>query len=381
MIYIKNAKIVLEDGILSNGVIVVEKDRIVAVGRETDVCVSDEAKIIDANGSYVGPGFVDIHVHGGGGAFFAEDPETATAHFLAHGETTILPTFYTTMDKNAFVSGTERVQSLMKKGGLGGAIAGFYMEGPYLNPKYGASAALNQWVGEIKESDYKEVVDKAGKDVKVWVIAPEREGIEDFMSYAKKVNPNVRFSVGHSEATPKEVERVKKYGVCLLTHCTNATNSKSALWGTRGCGPDEACFLDDEMYAEMICDSLGIHVNPDMQRLIIKIKGWDKLVLISDGFVSDYESKESLRYVADLSFDENGDLSGSKLTLDVACRNLIKHTGCSIVQAFAAASKNPAKAVGLENEVGTIEKSKKANLVFVDDEFNVQKVLLNGEFV
>ncbi len=381
MMYIKNAKVVLEKAILSDGVIVVQDGKIINVGKKSDISIPVGAEVIDTNGAYVGPGFVDIHVHGGGGATFSENPEKATEHFLSHGETTILPTFYCTMNKDAFLQATEKVQAFMKQGGTATAVAGFYMEGPYLSPKYGASAAFNQWAGEIKESDYKEVVDKAGKDVKVWVVAPEREGIEPFMAYAKQVNPSVRFSVGHSEANFEEIESVKKYGVCLLTHCMNATGRVSSWKGTRACGPDEACFLDDDMYAELICDSLGVHVNPDLQRLIIKIKGWDKLILISDSFVSDYAPQKGLEHVTDVCFDENGDLSGSKLTMNVACRNLIKHTGCSMVQAFWAASRNPARVLGLEDEIGTIEKGKKANLVFVDCDFNVEKVMLNGKFI
>lgn len=381
MICIKNAKVVLENGILFDGVILVEKDRIVKVGDAKDVIVPENAEMIDAEGAYVGPGFVDIHVHGGGGAMFQDDPQKAAEHFLAHGETTQLATLYYTLTKEEFLKAIQRIRVARQENGAAKAIGGFYMEGPYMNPKYGASATLNQWQNEIQEEDFRELVDFAGDDVKVWVVAPERKGIEGFMAYAKKINPNVVFSVGHSEATPTQVEKVKKYGLRLTTHCMDATGRVTVWAGTRSCGPDEACFLDDTMYAEMICDSLGVHVNPELQRLMIKVKGIDKLVLISDSYVSNLVAQEGLRDVTDLSFDENGDLCGSKLTMDVVCRNLMKHTNCGIAQAFLAASRNPARAVGMDDEIGTIETGKKANLVFVDDTFNVKKVMLEGEWI
>lgn len=381
MTYIKNAKVVLEKDILEDGAILIGDGRILAVGEADELPPPADACIVDAAEAFVGPGFVDIHNHGGGGKMFFDDPETAAAHFLSHGQTTTLPTLYCTLDKNALLIAISRIQRLMAAGGVGDAIGGIYMEGPYLNPKYGASAAFNQWTGEITENAFREIVDAAEHDVRVWVISPEREGIERFMAYAKSVHPDVCFSVGHSEATPAEIDRVKHYGVRLFTHCLNATASLSRFAGTRGCGPDEACFLDDDAYAELICDSLGAHVCADWQRLLIKIKGIDKLVLITDSFVTDFAPQEHMRNIPDLTFDENGNLCGSKLTMDVACRNFMKHTGANMREAFLVAARNPARVIGLDAEIGTVAPGKRANLVFVDENFTVQRVMLNGKFV
>lgn len=132
------------------------------------------------------------------------------------------------------------------------------------------------------------------------------------------------------------------------------------------------------MYAELICDSMGVHISAELQQLVLRVKGIDKVVLISDSFVSEEEAPEDLRYVTDLSFDASGDLSGSRLTLDAACRNIMAHTNCGIAQAFLMASRNPARAIGMDDEIGTIAVGKKANLVFVDDMFHVKEVMLNG---
>lgn len=370
-----NARAVLDDSILEDAVILIENGRIVSVGASDGIEIPNDSQIIDAEGLYAGPGFVDIHVHGGGGHMFYAEPAKAAEHFLAHGETTILATLYYDLSKEELIDSVKRIRSAMKDVK---AIKGIYMEGPYMNPKYGASPDKNKWRGEIKEDSYKELVDEAADIAKVWVIAPEREGIEDFLKYVKKSNPNAMISVGHSEATPAQIKALKKYGIGLQTHCMNATGRPECMTGTRSCGPDEACLMDKDMYAEIICDSMGIHLPPDLIEFVLTIKGEDKTVLISDSFVGE-ASPENMKHITDLSFDSNGLLSGSKLTLDTACGNLIKHTGCSINTAFALASRNPARVIGLDSEIGSLEAGKKADIVFVDGEFNVKKVMIEGQ--
>lgn len=382
MIAIQNAKVVLEYGIIYDGVILVEDDRILAVGKAGEVEIPAGAEVVDAKGAYVGPGFVDIHVHGGNGHFFYAEPEEAAEHFLSHGVTTIMATLYYDLSKDVFLESIRRVKAAMRSNGAGKAIGGFYMEGPYMNPNYGASPEKNKWRGEIRKEDYAELIAEAGALAKVWAVAPERDGIEAFVKDAKAANPDVIFSVGHSDATPAQIRKLKKYGLCLQTHSLNATGrTNKTMRGIRGCGPDEACLADPEMYAEMISDSQGIHVIPDMQRMMVRVKGIERLILISDSFVSDGESPEYLRHIPDLVYDDNGLLTGSKLTMDIACRNIMSHTNVGICQAFLLASRNPARVLGLDNEIGSIEAGKRANLVFVDDVFHVQKVMLEGNFL
>jgi len=379
MVCIHNAKVVLEHGILFDGVILLDGDRIVAAGDRREVEIPAGCEMIDAEGAYVGPGFVDIHVHGGNGHMFDSEPLEAAEHFLRNGETTILATLYYNLSKEGFLDSIKKVQAAMAAGGAGDAIAGIYMEGPYMNPKFGAMPERNKWKGAIAEEAYKEVVDTAGTDVFVWSVAPEREGIEEFVKYAGTVNPHAVFAVGHSEATPAQVRKMKRYGLRIQTHCMDATGNYSEWVGTRGAGPDEACLNDPEMYAELICDSGAVHVNKDLINLIVRTKGVDKVILITDSFVSDLPAPEKLKHITDLIFDENCWLSGSKLTMNVACRNIMSHTNCGIAQAFLMASRNPARAIGLEDEIGTIEAGKRADLVFVDDVFNVKKVILGGK--
>ncbi len=377
MIAIINGRLVLEDRVLENGVLLLEGDTIAALGTAETVTVPADATVYDAKGQFVGPGLVDLHVHGGGGAMFADDPLTASAHFLRHGETTQLPTLYYDLEKTELLAAIARVRAAAAAPG-GEAMAGLYMEGPYMNPVYGASPEKNRWKGPIAAEDYEALLAATGDFAKVWVVAPEREGILPFVQAVHAATPQAIISVGHSEATPAQVAALKPYGLRLLTHAMNATGRPAGTAGTRRCGPDEACFLDDDMTAEVICDSAGIHVEPPMLQLLLKIKGPERVVLISDSFVSAEPTPPAFAHITDLSFDANGGLSGSKLTLDVACRNFMRHTGRPIWEAFCLAARNPARMLGMDSTIGSLAVGKRANLVIVDNDFTVKDVFLHG---
>ncbi|MBQ7600253.1 MAG: amidohydrolase family protein, partial [Clostridia bacterium] len=231
MILIENANVVTEKGILYGGSVLVDGDRIAGVEEGTLKTAAACAERYDAKGLFVGPGFVDIHVHGGGGHMFFNEPEKAAEHFLRHGETTVLATLYYDLPKKTFLDAIARVKAAMATPG-GRPIKGFYMEGPYMNPAYGASPEKNCWKGSIRPEDYREIVDSAGDLAKVWAIAPEREGIEEFVKYVKKVNPDARLAVGHSEAAPEQIYPFREYGLSIATHCMNATGRKVRWAGT-----------------------------------------------------------------------------------------------------------------------------------------------------
>ena len=370
-----NANLVLESGILFDGCLLIEDARIADFGGQQDMEIPAGAQIIDAQGAYVGPGFVDIHVHGGGGHSTCYEPEKAAAHFLRHGETSILATTDYHMDCQTLLKVIPTIRKAMKNAPT---IKGIYMEGPYTNPGYGSHADTNPWRSGVKEEDFKPIVDACGSDARVWTVAPEREDLLPFLQYAKQVNPDAVVAVGHSEATPMQIRALGKYRPTLMTHAMNATGRQQATRGLRGYGPDEYCFKEPEMYAELISDSCAIHVHPEMQQLLLHTKGVNRTVLVTDSTVHNNPVPEKYAHVKDLNFDPRGGLAGSKLTLDMASRNIMTHTNCGIAQAFLMASTNPARVVGLDDEIGSIEKGKIADLVFVDDRFNVEKVMLAG---
>lgn len=375
MLAVVNGTLVLENTLLPDGVLLIEGERIAAVGTGESLPVPEGAEILDAGGAFVGPGFVDIHVHGGDGALLCEEPERVARHFLRSGETTVLAALYYNMSRGDFVAAAHRVRKAME---TAGNLRGLYMEGPYMNPEFGAMPEKNLWKGPIRREDYLPVLEAAGDLAKVWVVAPEREGVKDFLRDAKAANPGAVISMGHSRATPEQAMEVKPLGLKLLTHCMDATGRQTQWRGTRGSGPDEACLLDDDMYAEVICDSGAAHVNRDLLRLIRKCKGTDRVVLITDSNVTETESPPHLRNYTDLVFDDNGDLAGSRLTMDAACRNMKHHTGSTMCEVFCMAARNPARVIGMDGDIGTIEAGKYADLVFVDEEYTVKNVMLKG---
>jgi N-acetylglucosamine-6-phosphate deacetylase len=125
---------------------------------------------------------------------------------------------------------------------------------------------------------------------------------------------------------------------------------------------------------------MGIHVDPYMLRLVRKIKGDDRVILISDAYACDGPIPEGYDDVDDINFDHMGEIAGSKMTLDISCRNMIKHTGASLVDVFKFASYNPATVTGFYDR-GEIAKGKRADLVIVDYKMGVKQVFIEGESI
>ncbi len=372
-----NAELIMRDHLIPEAVLLIEDGKIAGFGEMRNTEIPAGAEIIDVNGAYVGPGFVDIHVHAGAGVRFLDDPITAAKAHLAHGSTTVLPAPFGRSTAQEIIQACHDIRAAMQTPD-GANIGGMYMETPYTNPKYGSNRAKNPWNKPIDKNDYVPILNAAKDLAKVWCVAPERENIEEFVLAARAVNPTVRFAVAHSEATPQEIEALMPYGLCIGTHHTNATGTIIKYPECRGVCVDEAVNYHHDIYAELICDSRGIHVDPYMLRLVRKIKGDDRIILISDATHSDAPNPPGYEGVNDINFDYEGEIAGSKLTLDVACRNMMKHTGASIVNVFQFASYNPARAVGFTDR-GEIRVGLRADLIVVDHKMNVQRVYLQGE--
>lgn len=374
-----NAKIVLRDHYVPNGVLLTDNERIVAFGKASEIAIPEGSVIIDAEGLYVGPGLIDIHTHAADNKWLFEYPKETSSYMLKHGVTGVLPALYYNLNKEQYVDAIETIKTAYKSGDFKNFL-GFYMEGPYLNPNFGCDREKNTWKGPINKSDYDVLIEKVKDYVKVWCISPEREGIENFVKDVKKAVSNVVFAVAHSEATPQQVEKYIPYGLKIGTHHTNATGTIFKYSECRGVCVDEAVNYNDDIYAELISDKMGLHVDPYMQRLVRKIKGDDKVILISDQFVSDGPVPKGYEESDDIHFDFAGEIAGSGLTLDIACRNFMIHTGCSVCDAFKFASYNPSKVLGL-TEYGCIREGNYADLIFVDENFNVKNVIFKGDIL
>lgn len=378
-----NTKLVLEDGIVFDAVILFDEEKIINFGPKDKVEIPDGTEIIDAKGLYTAPGLIDIHNHGSEFDLFVNEPYKCAEYFLKHGQTTVLPTIYYDMTAEQMIEGAKKIKEASKKG-AGKIIHGIYMEGPYMSGR-GSNFKFIKWNGDITEEAFVPLVDEIGDFVKVWAIDPARQNIEVFLSYVRKKYPNAVFALGHSRATAEQVRKVRKYGITLQTHTQDAGKVKGLAQGTMGAGCDEYTYYTPEMYAEIICDYTGIHVVPDLIKLIVKTKGVERMILITDSMAKsgDYKNneEEGIPYGPDINYDYQGYVSGSRLTLDKAVKNMMRHTGYGLCHAIRFASLNPAKVLGIDEFYGSIEIGKKPNLILIDDEVNVKKVFLEGEEV
>ena len=379
---IVNTKLIMEDGIIWDGAVAFDDEKIITVGNCQEVDITGAEEVYDAGGLYTAPGLVDMHNHGSAEHSFAADPAAAARFFLSHGVTTVLPTFYHNLSKADMIAGAERVRQAAKTG-PGRIMRGLYMEGPFMS-LMGSMQSEIKWEGAIQEADYVDLIDSFGDMVLVWAIDPDRENIEAFMQYAREKTPWAVFAHGHSKATFESVDKLKRYGIKIRTHIVNAGQAPSRCQSRSGAGGDQFCFYHPDMYAELICDETGIHVPPGYIKMIVHTKGYEKVCLISDHTTvtghERYKNNEErgIWYGSDLNYDDQGLLSGSLMTLENGVRNMMAHTGYGLCHAIRMASLNPAAAVGIDREVGSLEAGKKANLIIIDDAVNVQKIFLEG---
>ena len=376
-----NTNVITDDGIIFDGAVAFCDDVITYVGKQKDLNISEDSQIIDAQGLYTAPGLIDIHNHGTENFLFVNEPLKCAKFFLKHGITTILPTLYCNLSIEQMINGAKNIKKVSKRG-AGRVIAGLYMEGPYMNGE-GSNQKYILWDGDILEQEYELLVKSVGSFAKVWAIDPAREGISQFMEYVKKQNKNAIFALGHSHATAVECKNVYKYGVKVQTHHGDSGKAKGLAQGTIGAGCDEFTLYNPDIYAEIICDEVGVHLPADMIKMVVQIKGVSRIILISDSMPKsgDYvnNEKEGIIFGPDLNYDYEGHLAGSHLTLDKACRNIMSHTGYGLCHGIRFESINPARMLGIDDKVGSIEVGKKANLILIDDKVNVKKVYLEGK--
>ena len=180
MTAITNVTLIMRDHFIPNATILVEDGLIKAFGETRKMTIPENAQVVDGQGLYAGPGFVDIHTHSDGTIFFQEDPVRASQHHLKHGTTTLLPALYTSMNTEQYVEAVAILREAMKKPECAN-IGGLYMEGPYLNPGFGCDRSSNPWAEGVIKEKYQPVIEAAWDLARVWCVAPEREGILNFV--------------------------------------------------------------------------------------------------------------------------------------------------------------------------------------------------------
>lgn len=363
---IVNANVVLEDSILENAAIVIEQGRILAVG-PMDALPLPDCERIDAGGLFVGPGFVDIHCHAGGAHWAHDDPSAMARFHLEGGTTSLNCTIYHDIGEEGAARAFQKIRTTMERNDPGN-IMGAHFEGPFFNPKYGARAKT---IRPVDRREYMRHIAEAGDILRMWTVAPEIERAHEFILDVRAAG--IPVALGHSEASYADVLWAVEHGASICTHIMDATGasiSPTRWGGTRECSFDEAILLCDNVYIEIINDSAGIHVRPEMIRLILKIVGVDYVVGVTDACTGSLDD-------SDVNM-ENGELCGSKMRMCQAARNFKCNARLSMPDVFKVCARNPARAM-LQEDIGIIAPGKAANFVFVDEEYHIHKVMLHGE--
>ena len=383
---IVNGRLVFPNAI-RDGVIVMEGERIIASG---DVKIPSDAEIIDANGLFVGPGLSDEHCHGYkqcGECFDINDGvrEVSMAH-LKHGTTQFLPSPSYGRKKDLFLKIIDDANETIDAGDTN--IVGIHFEGPFTSPLHGAKPE-NAW--QYSEENAREIFDRAGENVRHITYAPELPHAEELEALIREYG--IVSDIGHTRSDEESILRAVKNGATIATHLFDAmgkhgfnasgdiTPGGLLLQGTVA----EILLGIPNMYYELICDSRGIHVLPSSMRLAYKCAGEDHIICISDATAhkldalnpADYPP-EDRRSALDLNFNDRGQLSGSRLTAAMSVRNFMMATGCDVRVAFKVGSTNSMKALGLDEDYGSIYAGKFANIIFVDRKFEVQRVIFKG---
>ena len=379
---IVNGKLVFPDEI-REGTILLEDGKILASG---DVLPPKDAELIDAGGLYVGPGLVDEHNHGfinvsTGEAWTAmKDPAGMAREHLKFGTTSVTPSVSYGSSMEDFHSCIEGCKKAMAEGNT--SIIGIHFEGPFTNPKYGAKSDL-AWKYSRETRD--EIFDLAGDAVLHCTYAPEMPDAPEFEDFLRE--RGVVMDLGHTEMNIEQCERAVSKGARIITHLFDAMgdwkNEPSSLEIQEA--SSLAALSCEGLYYELIVDSRGIHVNPHAVRLALRTAGEDRIILITDatatatGHDPSRYPPESPMSAEDLNYNDRGQLSGSRLILSNVCRNFMRFTGADVRVAFKCASTNPARALGVDDHVGSILPGRDANILFVDQDFNVKSVFFRGE--
>ena len=372
MLVLKNAKIILKDGIVEGKALAVS-DKIEALTSECDA--PKNATVIDCEGGYVAPGFIDLHIHGYLGCDVcdasAESVRTIAGGLVENGVTGFLPTTMT-VDMKVIKGALEACREVKNSGEYYGAeILGVHAEGPYISAsKKGAQDEryiLKPDAGFVKEN---------ADIIKIITLAPEED--KDFAEIRKMAEETgVTVSMGHTSADYKTAMASTRVGVSHATHLFNAmTPLTHRAPGVVGAA------LNSDVSSELIVDTY--HVDPALYDMVYKMKG-RRLCFITDclpaGGLPEGEytlGGARIIYKDNICKLEDGTIAGSVLRFNKGPWNVYKNSDIPLHECVNCASLNPATVIGVADRKGSVEIGKDADLVVLDNEFNVKKTIIGG---
>ena len=376
---LKNAKIVLKDRVIEGDILTADGIIRDIIDRKSPVKAEtlEIENSIDLNGKYVVPGFIDVHIHGSNGADAmdgtVEALKTISSYIATKGTTKFLATTLTS-SKEELINVLKIAADLQNKEIDGATIFGVHMEGPYFDIEY-KGAQNEKYMKPATEKEIKDYLDVKPGLVKMMSLSPHTEQSIETIKFLKE--NGVIVSVGHSAAKFNDVMKAVDAG---LSHSTHTFNGMRGI-NHREPGVAGAVLISDKINAEVIFDK--IHIHPEIVRLMIKAKGTDKVVCITDAMAAtglpngDYKLGELDVYVKDgeARLKSNDSLAGSVLTMDKAFKHVIE-LGYPIYEAVKLTSTNAAIEFGLN--AGAIEVGKEADFTVLDDSYNVDMTIVNG---
>jgi len=377
---ISNGTVITPFETIENGAVIFEDGKITAVGRRDEIEVPTGARIIEASQKIVTPGFIDIHVHGGKGRSVMDASAEAVSELAkfeaSHGTTAFLPTTISASQEK-LLDAAKAVKVAMEKETKGAEVLGIHLEGPYISTERRGGQDLD-FIRPPSLDELREIVKVSDQKVKIVTLAPELDGAERLIDELRDLG--IVASMGHSNATYKEAVDAIKRGVRHSAHVFNGMRS----FHHREPGVLGAVLLHDEVTAELISD--GVHVHPAAMKLLTRVKGPERMVLVTDAVratgMPDGEyrlGKQNVIVKNGVCRLESGELAGSTLTMDVALRNMVELVGASLQEAVRMATVNPAKVIGVEDRKGSIEPGKDADLVILDEKLNICSTIVKGE--
>lgn len=375
-----NATAITPFRIAPKSCVVIEDGKISQLGSFDSVYLPPNARVIDLEGRYLLPGFIDLHVHGGKGFDFSdtsqEELETILDYFVSHGTTHLLATLYPDK-KRTFLKAIQTLASRCRKKPRRGVLHGIHIEGPFLNKAM--SGALNAeyfWDATI---DNMLLLEKTGRGfIKLMTVAPEIPGGQDVMQVAAQ--EDIILCIAHSDAFYKDIEEAIDLGLSQVTHIFNAM----APMHHRKPGTVTAALLRRELKVHLIAD--GFHVHPAVVNLLYRLKGPSGIILISDAIAASGQ-KDGPYVLADQSvtvkrgraYLADGTLAGSTTTLDKSLMFMAEKTDIPFQEAVRMATLNPARVLGLDHSKGILAIGKDADLVVMNQSYGVDMTLIEGE--
>ncbi|MFQ6067194.1 MAG: N-acetylglucosamine-6-phosphate deacetylase [bacterium] len=396
----KNARVITPLRVIDNGVLIVDEGKISSVGTVDEIKIPKNVKVIDVTGKYLAPGFIDIHLHGGGGADTMDATDEAMEKIsVAHargGTTSIVPTT-TSAPMDDTIKAVKVIELIMKRRLPGAQILGAHIEGPYFSMEQ-RGAQNPDYLKNPKPEEYLELLDKYDCILRISA-APELEGGLKLGQELKK--RGIVASIAHTNATYQDVLAALEAGYTHVTHMYSGMSGLKRINAYRISGVIESTLLLNELTTEIIAD--GHHLPPSLMKLIIKAKGLDKVSLITDAMsatglgpgkypvggldavveanvAEEFEvTEEKENYVAKLLSRDS--FAGSVATMDRCVRNMVRLVGLSIQDAVKMATINPAKVIGVDEKKGSLTEGKDANMVTLDEDLNVTMTIVGGTVV